>query len=99
MAKTYAFSFSAQLADFSDPPYVSIIYGGKETNLAQEVKECTLAEGLAYRQEFAEKQTKPCAVFMRMADRSMRKPAGFDASTKTPIYHEPTAAATSPEVR
>jgi hypothetical protein len=90
MAKTYAFTFNAQLADLSDPRFVSIIYGGSETRLAEETKECTFADALAYRSEFAAKQTKPCAIFLRMANRRERKPAGFDAATK-PIYHNPAS--------
>ncbi len=79
--KTYQFRFNAQLAEFNSNGTVATVYGGSETYLGAEVKECTWAEAQAYLRVFAENvvaakcQSATCSV--ALANRKDRAPAGY----------------------
>jgi hypothetical protein len=90
--KTYAFRFTARKADFYRSGGVGIVFGAANTVFAEEVKECTLAEAVAYLPVFSAASPAPHAAYFAMADRHVRKPAGYDKATSKNVY-KPTAAA------
>lgn len=76
MAKSYNFRINLQKAEFSDH-FVSVHFGGPETRYAEIAFTGTLAEAIAKRAELSAADPRPHVAFVRMANRSDRKPPGF----------------------
>ncbi|WP_157266560.1 hypothetical protein [Azohydromonas aeria] len=88
MAKTYAFRFKAQRAEFS-AHFVTMTFGPGCT-LAEETREMTFAEALEYLPRFSAAAPGPHVADLQMANRNDRKPAGFDKATARGV-HKTTA--------
>lgn len=82
--KTFSFRFCAQLAKFEDN-FVSIIYGGKETRLVEEVKECTWPEAQAHLEAFVASAPAPSSCSVSCLSAPM--PRGFKVA-KTRFHKE-----------
>ena len=94
MAKTYTFKFAAIKAEFKDG-CVSMDLTDM-INAPSETRQCTLAEAVKYLSEFSAKMPGPHAATLEMANRRDRKPPGFDAATRFPLYKREDAPAAEP---
>ena len=95
MAKTYTFKFSAIPATFGDDGSVSM-HLSLMISAPSLTRECTLQEALAYWPEFSAKMPGPHAATLDMANRRDRKPPGFDAATRHPLYKREATPAAEP---
>ncbi len=77
--KTYPFQFTAQLAQFRGD-FVSIIYGGKETRLLEERKECTWEEAQAHLITFRDAAPAPSSCSVTCMSKPL--PRGYKTAKK-----------------